>query len=131
MSNRKPRMGNYLRQNGNRTITVKKSDLLKKIKENKSTHEKAYAKAVVAYKKEALKQLAEQTKAAKEGNLRVYLNLTTPIDNKDHYDKLIRMFEWEVAEEVVLSQQEFNEYVEDDTEVSRHAFLSNSMYLAG
>lgn len=122
-------MGNYLRQHGDRNITVSKADLIKRIKENKATHEKAYAKAVVAYKKQALTQLSELTKKAKGGDLKLHLNLTTPINNVEHYDKLIRMFEWEKADDVVLSQQEFNEYIEDDTEVARHAFLSNSMYL--
>ena len=32
-------------------------------------------------------------------------------------------------EEVELTQQEFNEYILDETEAARHAFLSNSMYL--
>ena len=122
-------MGNHLRQYGSREITVSKAELIKRIKENKSAHEKAYAKAVTAYKKEALVQLTNLTKKAKSGDLKLHLVITTPINNTEHYDKLIRMFEWEKADDVILSQQEFNEYVEDDTEVARHAFLSNSMYL--
>lgn len=122
-------MGNYMRTHGNRTIVLTKSKLIEKIKKNKEAHVKAYNKAVVAYKKEALKQLAEQTKKAKDGDLNIRLNLTTPIKLDEHYDKLINMFEWEERDQIELTQQEFNEYVEDSTEVTRHAFLSNSMYL--
>lgn len=122
-------MGNYMRMNGNRTITVKKADLIAKIKTNKITHEKAYAKAVVAYKKEALRQLIELTKKAKEGDLAIKLNLTTPINNIESYDKIVSMFEWDVNTEVDLTQQEFNEYIQDETEASRHATMSNQMYL--
>ncbi len=120
-----------MRTHGNRTIVLTKSKLIDQIKKNKAAHVKAYEKAVVAYKKEALRQLAEQTKKAKDGDLNVRLNLTTPIKLDEHYDKLINMFEWEERDQVELTQQEFNEYVEDATEVTRHAFLSNSMYLGG
>jgi hypothetical protein len=122
-------MGNYMRSNGNRQLVVKKADLIAQIKKNKEVHIKAYAKAVVAYKKEALKQLAEQTKAAKEGKLNIHLNLTSPISLANHYDELVEMFELEVREEIEISQQEYNEYYKDKTEVTRHAMLSNEMYL--
>lgn len=119
-----------MRMNGNRSMTVKKAELLKRIRENEKTHAAAYAKAVIIYKKEALKQLAELTKMAKSGNLTIKLNLTTPVDNRKNYKKIIDMFEMEIADEVVLSQDEYNEYVLDETEASRHALMSNSMYMA-
>jgi hypothetical protein len=118
-----------MRQNGSRTITVVKADLIKKILENKATHIEAYAKAEVAYKKEALKQLAELTKKVEDGNMTIKLNLTTPVDNRKNYDKIVDMFEWDVNENVELTQQEFNEYILDETEAARHAFMSNSAYL--
>lgn len=122
-------MGNYMRMNGSRQITVNKAKLIAKIKENKEAHIKAYAKAVIAYKREALAQLGELTKKAKSGDMTLYLNLTTPVDNRENYDKIVAMFDWDVAEEVTLEQNEFNEYVQDETEFARHAQMSNSMYL--
>ena len=122
-------MGNYMRNNGNRQILIKKSKLIDQIKKNKEAHIKAYAKAVIAYKKEALKQLAEQTKAAKSGKLSIHLNLTSPVNLVEHYDELAEMFELEVREEIELTQQEYNEYYKDKTEVTRHALMSNQMYL--
>jgi len=122
-------MGNFMRQNGNRTIKVIKADLIKKINENKETHIKAYAKAEIAYKKEALKQLSELTEKVNNGDMKVRLNLTTPVDNRNNYDKIIGMFEWDVEDEVELSQQEYNEYILDETEAARHALMSNSAYL--
>ncbi len=122
-------MGEYMRRTGSRTIKVNKSKLIEKIKENKEAHIKAYAKAVVAYKKEALSQLAEITKKVKSGDMNVHLNLTTPVDNRKNYDKIIDMFAWEVEDVVELEQNEFNEYVQDETEFARHALMSNSMYL--
>lgn len=119
-----------MRMSGNRTITVNKAKLIAKIKENKQNHIKAYAKAVIAYKKEALSKLAELTKLAKSGDMTLNLHLTTPMNNIENYDKIVAMFEWDVNEEVTLEQNEFNEYVQDETEFARHANLSNSMYLS-
>ena len=118
-----------MRRTGSRTIKVKKVMLIEKIKENKEAHIVAYEKAVIAYKKEALKQLVDLTTKATQGDLDINLDLTTPVNNRKNYDKIIDMFEWEVEDEVELEQQEFNEYVQDETEFAIHASLSNAMYL--
>lgn len=98
-----------------RIILVKKGMLISKIKENKVKHQKEYAEAVEAFKKEAKEQLDEQSKKLSEGKLELKLNLVTPIDNSEEYDKLVSMFEWEIKDEVELSQGEFNEYILDET----------------
>ena len=118
-----------MRQLGNRTITVLKDKLIEKIKENKAAHIEAYAKAVIAYKEQALKQLAALTERANNGELKLTLQLTTPIDNSANYDKIVEMFEWEVSDKVELGQQEFNEYVQDETDFAKIAKLSNMAYL--
>lgn len=122
-------MGNYLRTHGTRDILMLKSKLVEQIKKNKESHIKAYAKAVKAYKQEALKQLAEQTKLAKTGNLEIKLVLTSPVNLVEHYDDLVEMFEVDTRDEIMLSQQEYNEYYKDKTEVNRHAMFANSLYL--
>jgi uncharacterized protein YbjQ (UPF0145 family) len=117
-----------MRHFGTRTISVNKVKLIEKIKENKANHIKEYEKAVVAYKEEALKQLNEQIKKVEEGSLNAALNLITPINNSENYDKILQMFEWEVEDVVELEQNEFNEYVQDETEFAVQAKYSNSFY---
>lgn len=112
-----------------REITVDKANLIDKIKSNKENHLAEYEKAVGAYKVEAKRQLEAQLKALKNGSLSVKVNLVAPSDKTEEYDKLISMFEWEKAVEVVLSQGEFNEYVLDETSFAREAKMLNSTYL--
>jgi len=119
----------FMRRTGSRTIRVNKQQLIDKIKENKKNHVEEYAKAVIAYKEEALRQLAELTEKVNNGELGVALNLITPIDNSVNYDKIVEMFEWEVDEVVELEQSEFLEYVQDETEFARSAKFSNMMYV--
>jgi len=117
-----------MRRTGSRTIKVNKNDLIKKIKLNKENHIVEYDKAIVAYKEEALKQLSAQIERVEEGALDAKLDLITPINNAENYDKIIEMFEWEVEEKVDLEQNEFNEYVQDETEFAMQAKFSNTFY---
>lgn len=118
-----------MRQMGNRTIRVKKADLMNKIKENKERHIQEYKKAVDAYKKEALSQLEKLKVDAEDGKLNLRLDLVVPVDSSENYDKILEMFEWEVEDIVELSQSEFREYIQDETDFARAAKFANSSYL--
>jgi len=120
-----------MRHLGNRQIKVAKNDLIKKVKENKKEHVVEYKRAVIDYKIEALKQLEQLTEEVNDGSLIIQLSLITPIDNSENYDKIVQMFEWEVEDEVVLTQQEFNEYIFDETDFARSAKFSNTAYSIG
>ena len=117
-----------MRHLGNRTIKLKKDKLIEKIKENKENHIKEYERAIIAYREEALKQLEQLKNEVTEGKLDISLNLIIPVNNSENYDKIIEMFEWEVEKEVELSQNEFVEYVQDETNFALEARLSNSAY---
>jgi fumarate hydratase class II len=117
-----------MRRTGSRTIKVDKARLIEQIETNKANHIKEYDKAVIAYKEEALKQLNQQVKEVEQGSLKAKLDLITPINNAVNYDKIIEMFKWEVENVVELEQNEFNEYVQDETEFAVQAKFSNMFY---
>jgi hypothetical protein len=118
------------RRNGNRTITVKKLQLIEQLKVNMVNHIKEYENAVVAYKEEALKQLSQQIKEVEEGSLVARLNLVTPINSSKEYEKVIEMFEWEINDDVELEQDEFNQFVLDEFDFAVNAKFANTMYFA-
>ena len=113
----------------NREVSIEKSKLIEKIKENRDIHIKEYDEAVIAYKKEADIQLKKLTKNLKDGVLTLRLNLVTPVNRSSEYDKVIEMFEWEIADIVKLTQREFNEYTHDDTSDAIQTKALNSTYL--
>jgi hypothetical protein len=116
---------------GSRTITLERLKLIDKITENKANHIKEYDKAVIDYKAEALKQLAEQTQNAKNGNIDIKLNLISPVDNSKNYDRILEMFTWDVQDIVELDQDEFLEYVQDETTHARESRFANTLYYSG
>jgi hypothetical protein len=111
-----------------RTIKISKSKLIETIRKNRDEHIKDYNEAVEAYKKEATKQLEECKKQLDEGSLKIKLQLVTPVNRSEEYDKVIEMFEWEIADEVELTQGEFNDYVHDENNDSIQAKFLNSTY---
>jgi hypothetical protein len=112
-----------------RVISVKKADLIKRVLENKEKHVKEYQEAVEAIKIEAQDQLEANRKYAEAGEYhKMRFQLTTPINNAKEYDKIVEMFNWEIKDEVELSQGEFNEYVLDETHFAIAARSSNTMY---
>ena len=117
---------------GNRKINVNKDNLIKQIKENKEKHIEEFKKAVDAYKEEAEKQLMKElARLNTVGALDIKLDLITPVNNAENYDKILQMFEWEENEVVELQQDEFREYVQDEFDFAVTARMSNSMYLMG
>lgn len=114
----------------NRTILLKRTNLMAKIKENKEAHIKDYEEAVIAYRKEAAEQLENQRKALEEGKLDIKLNLVEPVNKAEEYDKTWEMFDWEIKEDIELSQQEFREYVQDEAPSTIHSKVMNATYKA-
>jgi hypothetical protein len=118
-----------MRHNPNaRTMKVDKAQLIAKIKDNKAKHIEEYKQAVEDYKAEAEKQLKAQSEALAKGSLEIRIQLVTPVNQEAEYDKLVTMFEWDVDNQVELSQGEFNEYVLDETAFAVQAKMLNSTY---
>jgi hypothetical protein len=113
----------------NRELTIKKSDLITRIKANKEEHVKDYETAIIAYRAEAKRQLENAMKELEDGSLSIKLHLITPVNRADEYDKVAEMFEWETRDEIKITQNEFNNYVHDDNDASRQAKLLNSSYV--
>ena len=112
-----------------RTIKVDKKQLIAKIKENKENHIKEYEKAVENFKKEAAKKIKELSVSLKNENFdKLKLSMTVPENRSNEYDKLVLQFEWEIEDQVELSQGEFNEYIHDETPFAKQAKYSNTFY---
>ena len=68
-------------------------------------------------------------KAAVEGEeVERYIEAVQPEDHTDDYSRVIEMLAMTTAEDIELSQDEFEKYVRDKWEWSAHAYASNSMY---
>ena len=126
-------------ENSDRAIKVNKKDLIVKVKANKKAHIKQYKDAVKSYEALAVGDLnkyleditakvkAEIAAIEKDGTkVRTRLVRTDiPVDNTEKYEDIISIFEWDVEDEVVLTQPEFLQYVNDKTPWAVEASVSN------
>jgi thiamine pyrophosphate-dependent acetolactate synthase large subunit-like protein len=110
-----------------RNVTVKKSELLSKLAENKKKHVEEYNLAVEEYKKVAKQDIADKKKKLAKQLDELSKKLDTepvvlsidedlswdtrpPKSYESTYADAIELFNAEVAEEVVLTTEEFNQY---------------------
>lgn len=112
----------------NRQMKIRKAELIEKLHENKKKHIVDYGEAVEAYRKKAQEEINKSQKKLKDGDLDISIVLVTPINRSEEFDKIIEMFKWEVEEVITLTQDEFNQYVHDDSPSSRNSILANSRY---
>ena len=119
-----------MRTYGTRVIKINRKKIIARIEKNKKVHIAEYKKAVIAYKEEALRQLDELLVEAADGRLNIQLNLISPIDNSKRYDEIKEMFQWEISTNVELTQDEFKDYVQDESSSTRTTMMTNALYMS-
>jgi len=114
-----------------RMVRIKTAELLKIVKENREQHRATFEEALEGYRKEAIVQLELMLEEARRGKrIRRSVTLIEPMDQTKDYDRVIRMLELTVDEEVDLTASEFAQYVQDDW-VWKEQFAGSTMsYLA-
>ena len=62
------------------------------------------------------------------GDFNISLHLIKPVNNAHKYEEIIKLFEWEINENVDLTKQEFEYYVLDKASFAEEARFSNQTY---
>ncbi|MEM7015472.1 MAG: hypothetical protein AAF585_28770 [Verrucomicrobiota bacterium] len=97
-------------------VTVKTTELLERLKENREKHSTEYEAAIELWQQEFQKVLEE----VKPSELRFFpkiledLNHTCPESHIDEYDQAIDMFTMCTKEEVTLDSEAFNTFCRDE-----------------
>jgi len=114
-------------------VRVYKAKLLLILKKNRSEHREVFLQAQKAFRVVAIKALDAQLKAARKGRpfeLANLVRLTAPEDHTADYDRSIQMLDMSVETEIVISEQEFQNYVQDIWNWSREWAGSNMRYVS-
>jgi len=113
------------------SVTIKKDELLEKIRLNRAIHHQGFLEATKAYRLEAIEVLDEALADARAGRRIISsTSLVQPVDMTKEYDQVIMMLKMSVDEEIELSSTEFQNYVMDDWSWSGAVGASNSAYTA-
>lgn len=109
-------------------ITVNKVKLIDKIKENLVAHQAEFKEAVESFRLQAKEELQKAAGLIAEGVLRLNVHLEPPQDKTEEYERLIRMYEWELAESIELTIAEYNTVIEDRSDFAMRAKIINQSY---
>ena len=113
-------------------VTIEKSKLLAKLKENREEHKRIYEQALVNWEK-AVKQnilaVIYEFNAKKHLNLSKITQLSKPVSYVTEYDDAIQLVEWTESDTITLEQREFNQYVLDKWQWMRNFAANSTAYL--
>jgi hypothetical protein len=110
-----------------KSVNVKKTDLLDKIKENRAMHRAIFEKALKGYRKAVVAELEFMLDEARKGRrIKRQIELIEPMDQTREYDRVVRMLEMSTDDIIELSQQDFAQYVMDDW-AWKQQFLSTTL----
>ena len=119
-------MGMYGRHEGGTRVTVKKDALLSALRKNREGHRAIFLKAQEGYRRVCIEHLDKMLSDAKSGGkFSTTIALVAPQDHTKEYDLNIQMLEMSEDEKLVISQEQFQNFVQDDWDW-RPDFLTNS-----
>jgi len=116
-----------------KTIRVQKSKLLEILRKNRAEHREIFLKAQQKFREVAIQELDKQLQAAREGQRFVLRRITQLIEPQDYtakYDRAIQMLEMSVDDTIEITNQEFQNFIQDIWNWSRSWALSNSGYVS-
>ena len=102
-------------EGGMAVITVKKAELLEKLRVNREKHQATFQTAHAGYRKALIALLTQKLADAREGkSVAPRLNLVEPTSCLGDYDRAIMMLEWSTKDETQITEEEFSKYVMDN-----------------
>jgi len=109
-------------------VSIKKDELITKIRANRANHQAIFEEALEGYKKEIIKLLEERLAAAKQGKrISHYITLVQPESHLDDYDRVLEMLEMSTQDTITVSETQFAWYARDEWDWKQN-FLSRSAH---
>lgn len=110
-------------------VPIKVSNLLEVLRANAEDHNMIYVEAMKGYRAEMITKLARMLiKAEKNEDVPHALKLIRPTHHLKEYATAIKMLEMCTDEEVVLDEEQFRQYVENEWHWRKAFLFSNSSY---
>ena len=111
-------------------VKIRKGELLEAVRRNRETHRDLFLKAQEGFRNTVIAELDSRLdKARRNQPFSAVLNLPEPQDHTADYDRVIRMIEMSVDDEVVLQAHEFDQYVMDNWSWARAVRSLNASYV--
>jgi hypothetical protein len=116
--------------NVNMKVTVRRQDLLERLRSNRAVHATIVEEAERGYRKEATIKALQFMHAIEDGKIESFNKyaIHTPVSYLSAYDTVIQMLEWCQDDVVELTADEFRQFVEDQWDWKDGFITSNAAY---
>lgn len=107
-------------------VEVDRTKLLDILRTNRDEHRNLFEKALSIYQERLLKHLERRIEEVKKGQkIDHYIRMPVPEDHTSDYDRVIKMVEMSLSDEIELTAADFSQYVMDDWSW-KESFASNT-----
>lgn len=111
-----------------KSVSMNKSRLLEILRQNREMHIAEFTSAMIEYRKDLVAELEKRLEIAQSGgDVEHFINLVVPMTHEKEYNTAIKMLEYDEREIVDLTNQEFQQYVEDEWSW-KQAFAASTSY---
>lgn len=115
-----------------KTVTVNPTELLKVVSKNLETHKKDYKESIEGYYEEVSRELKSTLKSVKAGeDFSLNFRLYKPENHSADYERVIKMLEMTIEDEIELTTHEFDNFVMDNWSWSESFGMTKTMYASG
>lgn len=115
-------------------VTVKKAELLTAIRANREVHRNEFIKALDGYREIVIERLELTLKNVRGGgrfDSDEFVLLVAPMDHTKDYNRVIKMLEMSTADEITVTERQFQQYVLDDWTWKMDFLATNARYSKG
>jgi hypothetical protein len=110
-------------------VTVKREALLDTIRSNRDAHRAEFLRAQDGFRARAIEELDRRLADARAGRrIALLIQLPEPQDHTVDYDRVIRMLEMSINQEIELTAQEFDQFVMDNWSWAQMSKMINASY---
>ena len=113
-------------------IKVNKDKLIEALSANRETHQADFDLAYEGFREKAMENveaLLNRIKNAEHGTpVQLWVQLEPPVNHVEDYDRALQMCSWEIDDELILTEREFQELVQDDWSWKSQFSVSNKLY---
>jgi hypothetical protein len=114
-----------------RLIKVEKQRLIDTVTENRAEHRGQFLEAQQVYRERVIEELDKRLREVRNGSpITLGFRLPEPVDYTRYYDEALAGLDWEVEDQVYLSQDEFNRLVLNNWEWKQNFAATSLSYLS-
>jgi hypothetical protein len=112
-------------------VKVRKDELRTIVQVNRDSHRTVFEKALEVYRSRMIDYLEHMMDDIKHGRkVEHFIRMPEPEDHTDDYDRVLKMIDMSVDDEMVIGSSEFAQYVMDDWKWKESFANNTGSYLA-